>query len=129
MNPALFRLDGKVAIVTGALGLLGRQHCDALAAAGARVVVSDLDERACANFAASLARGDGEARAWGVGADIPKPEHVARLRERVLAECGAIDVLVNNAAINDSVESPMSALEASRFERFPAALFARVMEV
>jgi NAD(P)-dependent dehydrogenase (short-subunit alcohol dehydrogenase family) len=124
---AQFRLDGKLAIVTGALGLLGRKHCEALARAGATVVATDLNEGACEDFAAGLH--GGAAPALGIGADVTDPDQVARLRERVLRERGAIDVLVNNAAINDRVESPMSALEASRFERFPPALFARVLEV
>ena len=39
----LFSLDNKTAIVTGALGLIGRKHCEALAAHGANVIVADLD--------------------------------------------------------------------------------------
>jgi len=94
-----FSLAGRVAVVTGAAGLLGRRHCRALAAAGARVVATDLDAAACAAMAREL---EGEAVGWA--ADITSPESVAALRDAVLERCGRIDVLVNNAAINEKVE-------------------------
>ena len=47
----IFSLKNKTAIVTGALGLLGKKHCEALAFAGANVVVADLDENGAAAFA------------------------------------------------------------------------------
>jgi len=122
-----FDLLGKVAVVTGALGLLGRRHCAALGAAGARIVATDRSQAECELFAAQL-RAAGTS-AIGIGADITQPEQVASLRDRTLAAFGRVDVLVNNAAINDMVESPMSALEASRFERYPVEMFRRVLDV
>ena len=47
----LFSLKNKTAIVTGAVGLIGKKHCEALASAGANVVVADIDEAACQAFA------------------------------------------------------------------------------
>ena len=50
----LFDLKNKVAIVTGALGLIGKQHCIALAESNANVIVADLDENATKEFALKL---------------------------------------------------------------------------
>jgi len=117
-------LAGKVAVVTGALGLLGREHCRALADAGARVVLTDLDGAACARVAAEFGHG-----AVGIGADITSEASVKRLRDQVLALGGRIDVLVNNAAINDKFEDPAKAAEQSRFEAYPVELFRQSLEV
>ncbi|CAG0938590.1 7-alpha-hydroxysteroid dehydrogenase [Candidatus Brocadiaceae bacterium] len=100
-----FSLTGKVAIVTGALGLIGKEYCRALAHAGATVIATDLDGEACISFAETL-----PGKAMGYGADITNPDSVRSLRDFVLSECGTIDVLVNNAAINDKFESPLAAL-------------------
>ena len=100
-------LAGRVAVVTGALGLLGREHCRALADAGARVVLTDLDGAACARVA-----GEYGPDALGIGADITSEPSVQALRDRVLATAGRIDVLVNNAAIN-----PRGNVDADEIER------------
>jgi NAD(P)-dependent dehydrogenase (short-subunit alcohol dehydrogenase family) len=132
-----FSLAGQVAVVTGAAGLLGRRHCRALAAAGARVVATDLDPAACeavvrelaavaetaAPAAASAAAPAEPAEPMAWAADITRPESVRALRDAVLERCGAIDVLVNNAALNEKVESPLAAGEVLRFENFPLALW------
>ncbi len=52
----LFSLKDKVSIVTGALGLIGKKHCEALADAGSSVIVADIDEDKAIEFAASLGR-------------------------------------------------------------------------
>jgi NAD(P)-dependent dehydrogenase (short-subunit alcohol dehydrogenase family) len=127
MEPlASFSLAGRVAVVTGAAGLLGRSHCDALAAAGARVVAADLDGEACAALAAELAeRHAGDGLGWGV--DVAAPASVAALKDAVLERYGRIDVLVNNAAVNDKVEGPRG--EPLRFEDYPLPLWERSLRV
>ncbi len=122
-SPA-FDLSGKVAIVTGALGLLGREHCRALARSGARVVATDLDEAGCVALATEVGHA-----AVGIGADITDKASLERLRDRTLQEVQRIDVLVNNAAINDKFESPEAAAEQSRFENYPLELFERSVRV
>ncbi len=123
-----FALDGRIAVVTGALGLLGRHHCFALAEAGAGVVVVDLDEQLCAAFAAELGSRTG-GKTIGVRADIVSPDSVRKLRDRVMKDFGRIDVLVNNAAINDMFENPDRAVEESKFENYPLHLWQKSLDV
>lgn len=117
-------LDGKVCVVTGALGLLGREMCRALAEAGAALVVTDIGERACQDRAASLPG------AIGIGADIADPRAVARLRDAVLDRHRRIDVLINNAAIDDRFEpGDEAAARDSMFEHYSLERWRRSLEV
>jgi len=113
-------LEGKVAVITGALGLLGRAHCLAFARAGASVVVTDLDQRGCDVLAVEL--GDS---AFAFAADIADERSVYALRDAVLSRFRRIDVLLNNAALNDAFHD----VESSRFEDFPLAAFESAMRV
>lgn len=117
-----FSLADRAAVVTGAVGLLGRRHCHALAAAGANVAVVDLAATACDELAAEL-RGAHGRDAFGCAADITRPAAVEALGGAVLARWGRLDVLVNNAAVNEKVESPLAAGEVLRFENFPLELW------
>jgi NAD(P)-dependent dehydrogenase (short-subunit alcohol dehydrogenase family) len=120
----LFSLKGKVAIVTGACGLLGRKHCEALAAAGAAVVAADLDEGQAQEVAAAL--GDGH---LGIGLDVTGTASLQAARQRILERYGRIDVLVNNAAINDMFENPLLAGQQSMFEHYPLEMWDRSWKV
>jgi NAD(P)-dependent dehydrogenase (short-subunit alcohol dehydrogenase family) len=121
-------LSGKVAIVTGALGLLGREHLKALGGAGASLVVTDLDHAACEGLAIEIAAMT-KRPALGVGADVTSKDDLVRLRDRVLEHYGHIDVLVNNAAMDDKVLPGSSALESSKLETFPLETWKRVLDV
>jgi NAD(P)-dependent dehydrogenase (short-subunit alcohol dehydrogenase family) len=112
-----FSLDGKVAVVTGGLGLLGRQHGLALAGAGADVAVADLDRCAAEQFACELTKRFGR-RAHGCHVDITDAAAVSSLHDEVQRTLGPIDVLVNNAAIDDKA-LPGASDETSAFERYP----------
>ena len=122
-----FSLDGRVAVVTGALGLLGRRHCGALARAGATVVATDLDGKACASFADELSSETGRP-VIAQGADISLPSSVHELTESILDQLGRVDVLVNNAALNEKVEDPGRAAPL-RFEDYPLELWERALRV
>lgn len=91
------RLDGRVAIVTGAGGGLGEGICASLAAAGASVVCADLNAEA-AEARADAIRSTGAA-ALAVTVDVADSPSVAAMTDQVMAAFGRIDILVNNAAI------------------------------
>ncbi len=124
----LFSLKNKVAIVTGALGLLGKQHCFALAEAGANVVVTDLNGEEAEAFARELGLAT-TTQPIGFGADITQRASIDRLREHVYRSHRAIDILVNNAAVNDAFENPLIAAEQSKFENYPIELWQKSLDV
>lgn len=119
-----FDLTNKTAIVTGALGLLGKEHCRALAEAGANVVVADVNEAASIAFATELGENH-----LGVGVDVTSETSLKTALDKILAHFGTIDVLVNNAAINDMFENPAMAKELSAFENYPVEAFRKSLEV
>ena len=120
----IFSLSGKVALVTGALGLLGKEHCRALSEAGSNVIVTDLDGDACIAFAKTLGTDS-----VGVNLDVTNKSSINRVREVILNWYGKIDVLVNNAAINDMFEDPKTNLEQSKFENYPVEAWQRTIDV
>lgn len=120
----LFSLRNKTAIVTGALGLLGKKHCEVLAAAGANVVVADLDESGAEEFAGLLGDQHG-----GLKVDVTSEHSLKMAREQIMTRYGTIDILVNNAAINDMFENPGLAKELSAFENYPLDAFKKSLEV
>ncbi len=120
----LFSLARKTAVVTGALGLLGKKHCEALAEAGTNVVVADLDGESAGAFADQL----GEQH-LGIGLDVTDKSSVQDATQQIITRFGRIDVLVNNAAINDRFEHPAMAKELSAFENYPLDAFRLSIDV
>jgi NAD(P)-dependent dehydrogenase (short-subunit alcohol dehydrogenase family) len=94
---ALFRLDGQVAVVTGAGAGIGRAVAEILGAAGAQVVAADLNQEAADATAAQIRDADGKAVA--VAADMASDAGPATTMETAAGEFGRLDILVNNAGI------------------------------
>jgi NAD(P)-dependent dehydrogenase (short-subunit alcohol dehydrogenase family) len=120
----LFSLQQKTAIVTGALGLIGKKHCEALALAGANVVVADVDNEKSKQFAQQL--GD---KHMGIGIDVTDKASVINALKEIQKRYDTIDVLVNNAAINDMFENPAMAKDLSAFENYPLEAFQKSLDV
>jgi NAD(P)-dependent dehydrogenase (short-subunit alcohol dehydrogenase family) len=96
--PALFSLEGRVAIVTGAAGGIGRWLAAGLGAAGASILATDLDEAGLSEVEASLVAAGIDAA--GVLVDLADEDAADRIVTGALDQFGAVHVLVNNAAVN-----------------------------
>jgi NAD(P)-dependent dehydrogenase (short-subunit alcohol dehydrogenase family) len=98
MSSNLFDLAGKVAVVTGATGVLCSAMCRGLGQAGAKVVVIARDEDKIAALVASLQQAGGEA--MGISADVLDRAALQAAADQVLAAYGQVDILVNGAGGN-----------------------------
>lgn len=118
-----FRLDNKVAIVTGAGGRgnsIGRAYAMGLAAAGASVVVADLNAEGAAAVSEEIMAAGG--KAIGVGVDITDPAAVQAMASAAKEAFGGVDILVNNAAL-------MAELQSASAVDIPIEEWNRIMDV
>jgi NAD(P)-dependent dehydrogenase (short-subunit alcohol dehydrogenase family) len=113
----LFTLKNKVIVITGASGLLGRKHAEAVAAYGGIPVLLDLNEETVNADAKKLTEKFG-VQALGFAVDITDESAVKANCDTLLAQLNRIDGLVNNAANNPKVESS-DKVNFSRLENFP----------
>jgi NAD(P)-dependent dehydrogenase (short-subunit alcohol dehydrogenase family) len=104
----MYALNGRVGLITGAGGGIGREIARRLAREGMAVAVVDRDAAAAQTVAAEIG-------GLAVTADVTSPEEVQRAVDGVLAGFGQIDVLVNNAGIawmGPALETPLEALQS-----------------
>jgi NAD(P)-dependent dehydrogenase (short-subunit alcohol dehydrogenase family) len=114
-----FNLTGRVAVVTGGAGLLGKEFCRTLVEAGASVAVVDLNAELARKVAADLTANGYPVRA--VPADITKPDSVDALVRSTLKEFGRLDILVNNAGLDPKFDPDAlkRGITPGRFEDYP----------
>ena len=110
----LFRLDGKVALVTGAGSGLGRAYAQALAEAGADVACADLN-LATAEETAAYVRSLGR-RALAVPVDVAREDDVVAMTRRTVAELGRLDIAFANAGIAE-MRQPILEATLERWQR------------
>jgi 2-deoxy-D-gluconate 3-dehydrogenase len=114
-----FNLKDRVAVVTGGVGLLGKEFCRTLAEAGAAVAVVDLNGEATAKVADELVKSG--YKAMGVATDITKPESVNAMVNAVVENFGRLDILVNSAALDPKFDPDAAAkgIAPGAFEDYP----------
>jgi NAD(P)-dependent dehydrogenase (short-subunit alcohol dehydrogenase family) len=124
-----FDLTGRVAIVTGGVGLLGSEFCRTLAEAGAAVVVVDLNAPAAKVTADTLTKGGYQALA--VPANITQPQSVSEVVEQTLSTFGRLDILVNCAALDPKFDADAvtKGLPPGAFEDYPLELWNSALNV
>jgi len=109
---ARFRLDGRVAIVTGASSGLGVGFAEVLGAVGARLVLAARRAEKLHEVAETL-RSDG-AEVLEVAADVGRPEDCRRIVDEAMGAFGAVDVLVNNAGLGPAGPASRETVEGFR---------------
>lgn len=114
-----YDLTGRTALVTGAGGLLGRQHVAALSEAGARVVVTDVGLAQAEAAVAALKQNAPSADLIALAIDVTTLDSVRAANQQLSGRGVSVDILVNNAAIDPKVTSAPGVMHSSRFEAFP----------
>jgi NAD(P)-dependent dehydrogenase (short-subunit alcohol dehydrogenase family) len=109
-----FRLDGRVALVTGGNRGLGKMMAQSLAEAGANVALTSRNAQSAEAAAAEIAVATGR-QLRGYGCEVTQPEQVNACVEQVVADLGRIDILVNNAGIN--IRGPIDELSLEEFRQ------------
>ena len=123
-----FNMNGQVALVTGAAGLLGRQFSRTLAQAGAAVVAADLNGAAVEKVAADL-RSEG-LQAAAAQVDVTDPRSTAAMVETALKAFGRLDVLVCSAALDPKFDlANQSSQSANAFETYPLEAWRQAVDV
>ena len=123
-----FDMTGRVVVITGGAGLLGKRHAMAVARAGATPILVDIREEVAAQVAAEISAELG-CECGAVHADITNGDSVQALLQTVLSRHGRVDVLINNAANNPTAREMATEVEWTRLENFSRAAWDRDIAV
>ncbi|WP_210129285.1 glucose 1-dehydrogenase [Staphylococcus sp. GDX8P66P] len=105
-----FKLDGKVAIVTGGAMGLGKAMATALAQAGANIVIADINEEIADNTAKEISETE-NIEAIALKVDVTNPDAVNQMVEEVTKQFNKIDILVNNAGMTINAKAEEMSFE------------------
>jgi NAD(P)-dependent dehydrogenase (short-subunit alcohol dehydrogenase family) len=116
-----FDLRGKTALITGAAGLLGREHAYSLLENGATVVLTDMSPVALDAAVQALGEHHDPRRILAAAMDVTDPVEIEGVAQSLVRDGLRVDILVNNAAIDPKVRGEQGVVETSRLENFPLA--------
>lgn len=124
-----FSLASRRILVTGALGLIGREICDAFLSAGGELALTDrLPQEQLDAFAADLQEKHSDAKILAVQADLTRDDSVTELFART-ADVGGADTLINLAALDAKFDAGAADVNPSRFEQYPLELWQKSLDV
>ena len=112
------RLDGKVAVITGAGGGMGRMAARMFAAEGASVVLADVTEEMVGAAVAEVEAAGG--RATGVAADVSDEDDARRMIDHAVATFGRVDALYNNAGIMPAADHSVVDTDVATWDKVMA---------
>ncbi|MDR1657039.1 MAG: SDR family oxidoreductase [Deltaproteobacteria bacterium] len=124
----IFSIQGRVAVITGGGGLMGRRHAEAVLEAGGIPVLLDVSSEALRDVAVVLHETYKEATIVSYRCDITDQAQVDAIRKEVMSDLRRIDILINNAANNPKIEIA-GGLDFSRLENFPLETWQRDINV
>jgi NAD(P)-dependent dehydrogenase (short-subunit alcohol dehydrogenase family) len=113
-----FDLTDRLALITGAAGLMGKEHAAALLESGATVVLTDIDATGLASTKFFLLDFADSNRILTQVMDVTKTASIQNTAERLATDERSVDILINNAAIDPKVANGEVAIESSRLETF-----------
>jgi NAD(P)-dependent dehydrogenase (short-subunit alcohol dehydrogenase family) len=112
-----FNLSNRVALITGASGLLGVEHSGALLESGASVVMTDINEKGLKKAYDDLLNSDNKERIFYKVMDVTNEGNIQDVARELKSDGLNVDILINNAAIDPKVKND-SVVETSRLENF-----------
>jgi NAD(P)-dependent dehydrogenase (short-subunit alcohol dehydrogenase family) len=118
MKKTIFDLTDKTALITGGAGLLGISHAKALLTSGAKVILADIDQNSLEENRVSLGKETNLKNLQTIVVDVTHEESIAKILDDLVSSGNRIDILINNAAINPTLNSISGGKRTTRLENF-----------